>query len=218
MTDLSVMTRVPLGESGRREILANKPPLWEFLYLAACLRINMAAYEDLWRDYHFGYSMDVGESYTAVEFLDYASERLTKISTIVSRIPKIISPRSFEMAIGAPGEAGDSSLIHHLSRRFAATYAQMLQWTDEIRAVQLGDETDSAREALVALADQPIEACREFVTTFTSRVEAACEQRSHGADLPIDLDFAVEFFVDPALVDEFVSLVKVSVSSDEALE
>ncbi|RFA07943.1 hypothetical protein B7R54_00980 [Subtercola boreus] len=175
----------------------------------------MQKHEAKWRDYHFGYSMNFINQYTASEFKAQAIYQMKRIEGIASRLPMVISEEAQQEGFGKPGEPGDPVLMDHIANRFASTYSQILDWADDLRAFQVADRTGQAREMLVRTVDQPIQACREFVDDFSSAIEAAIARRSGGDMSDIELSIPVTFTLDSDVIPEFLRLIDLAISEGE---
>jgi hypothetical protein len=105
MTDSAehYVRQVPRDQSGRLELLATHPPLWEFLLFGNVLYVSRAAYEPRWRDYQLGYSLKVRPVVEPEQVPDMIAERMTYASAIISNLEFILAPAAQTRALGILG-------------------------------------------------------------------------------------------------------------------
>jgi hypothetical protein len=193
--------RVPRDESGRLELLALRPPLWEFLLFGNVLYVSRAAHEARWRDYQMGYGLKVGTVVSAKDVPRVLNERLSYAAAIVKNLDHIVSPEAQARAFGE--EEGDAILIEHMATRLIDMYALLLGWVEETRALRVPDWGERLKELLIAYADQPLRRTYEFVDEFIARLEAAIANLADGKSEFEQITIRIVFNIDDKVVREF---------------
>ncbi|MGX7676782.1 hypothetical protein [Plantactinospora sp. DSM 117369] len=191
--------RVPLDESGRLELLALRPPLWEYLLFGNALHLARTEHEARWRDFQLGYSLKIGPVIEPTQVPDVLGERLSHVSAIVGNLESIVSSTAQERAFGKPGEPGDPILIEHMARRLMDLYALLLGWTEETRALRLPDWADRLKEILTTYATQPIERTHDFVDEFIRNIEGVIDKLANGQAGPHNVEMHITFEIDDEL-------------------
>jgi hypothetical protein len=194
---------VPLDESGRRELLVLRPPLWEYLLFGSALYLARAEHEARWRDFQLGYSLQVGPIVEPAQIPAILGERVSHVSAIVGNLESILSVTAQERAFGKPGEAGNQILIEHMAQRLIDLYVLLLGWTEETRALRLPDWADQLKEMLAAYAAQPIERTHEFVDEFIANIEELTAKLANGQTGPHQIEMHLKFEVGEELSRRF---------------
>ncbi|MEU4334805.1 hypothetical protein AB0F59_09285 [Micromonospora lupini] len=195
--------RVPLDQSGRLELQALRPPLWEYLLFGNALHLARAEHEARWRDFQLGYSLKIGPVIEPKQLPDVLRERLSHVSAIVSNLESILSRTAQERAFGKPGESGDPILIEHMARRLIDLYALLLGWSEETRALRLPDWADRLKEILTAYAAQPIERTYYFVDEFIENIEMVITKLAEGQPGPHNVEIHVTYEIGDDLSRQF---------------
>ena len=195
MTDGRLIVRVPRDESSRLELLSVRPPAWEYLLFGYALHSGLARTEPKWRDYHLGYSMQVGPAIPMSDLGPVLEDRASQAGSIASNITKVISQKAQETAFGLPGESGDSDLIEHMGGRLILLYEQLLDWAQEVRSFRVESKAERLPELMAALVAQPITETRSFVQSFIEQVEAAVAAMAAGAEEPMNVSMYLTFDV-----------------------
>ncbi|MES2171373.1 MAG: hypothetical protein V4479_11730 [Actinomycetota bacterium] len=153
----SWMLNVPRDISGRMELLATKPTYWESLYFGAILLEGLDRTEIKWRDHVLGLTMTIGPVVTKQELAHALSERMSRVTFIVSNLGRLFTGPAQEAAFGKLGEHGDPTLIEHMGNRLTQMYEQLLDWADEVRSLRVPDgAAEDLREVAALFAEQPI--------------------------------------------------------------
>ncbi|MFG1760647.1 hypothetical protein [Micromonospora echinofusca] len=195
--------QVPRDESGRLEILALRPPLWEYLLFGNALYLARAAHEARWRDHQLGYSLKVGPVIKADQIPTVLSERLSHVGAIASNIATILTDTAQERAFGKPGEPGDPVLIEHMADRLIGLYALLLDWAEETRALRVPDWADRLKEILTAYAAQPIERTHDFVDEFIENIERVIAKLAAGQEGPHHIIMQITFEIGDELSHQY---------------
>ncbi|MEU7170990.1 MULTISPECIES: hypothetical protein [Micromonospora] len=195
--------QVPRDKSGRMELLALRPPLWEYLLFGNALYLARAAHEARWRDHQLGYSLQVGPVIEPNQIPTVLSERLSHVSAIVSNLASIVSGAAQERAFGKPGEPGDPVLVEHMASRLIGLYALLLDWTEGTRALRVPDWADRLKETLVSYAAQPIERTHDFVDEFITNIEDVIHKLADGQEGPHHIVMHITFEISDELSRQF---------------
>lgn len=186
---------VPRDESGRLELLATLPPLWEYLLFGNALFRLRAIHEARWRDFKLGYTLKVGPVVERKQLSTTMSERLSYASAITSNLERILDPPAQEQAFGRPGEPGNVALIEHMATRLIDLYSLLLEWAEETRALRVPDEAKRLRELLARFASQPLQCTHDFVDEYIASLERAISRLAAGEghqEISMQLTFEIE--------------------------
>lgn len=197
------ITKVPRDESARRELLANKPPAWEYLLFGGMLAQGLQRTEPKWRDYRLGIAPFVGPSIRKEDLANEMVERLSRGSAIVSKLDKLFDPQVQELAFGAPGKPGDPDLIEHIAARTVDMYEGLLDWATELRALRLPEGAEELIDLAVLLVEQPIDATRDFIKAYVQKIEYAMESLLDGSKDQVNLSLGLIFSVPSTVVKDF---------------
>jgi len=190
---------VPRDASERLDLLSARPPGWEYILFGYALRLGLARTEVKWRDYHLGYTMEIGPAVALSEVLSSFSDRMSRVSAIIGNLEKVISAQAQEAAFGLPGSPGDAALIEHMGSRLMMMYEQLLDWAQDIRALRLPTPAKSLPEMAVAFIAQPVGETRDFVEQYIHRLETGLAARAAGSEEPINLVMTLKFEIAPAI-------------------
>lgn len=194
--------QVPRDESGRLELLAIRPPLWEYLLFGNVLCVSRSSYEARWRDYQLGYSLKVGPLIEPTQIPDMISERMSRAAAITRNLELILAPAAQERAFGKPGEPGDAALIEHMAVRLIDLYASLLDWAEETRALRVPDWAERLKGLAVSLMRQPLQRTHDFVDEFIAEIEQAVADLAGGSS-QVKITMELAFTIDDALIREF---------------
>ncbi len=205
MTDSpeSYVRQVPRDESGRLELLALRPPLWEYLLFGNVLYVSRSAYESRWRDFELGYTVKVGPVIQPNQIPSTIEERMSRGSAIVSNLERILAPTAQDRAFGNPGESGDAALIEHMAVRLIDLYALLLEWAEDTRALRVPDWADRLKELAVSFVRQPLQYTHDFVDDFIANLEQAIADLAAGRKIPMVITMKLTFKIDDSIVREF---------------
>lgn len=210
MTDEYMFT-VPRDEAARLDLLATRPPFWEYLLFGATLHAGLARTETKWRDYSLGYTMDVGPVITKQDLALAFSSRMASGAAIAKNLEKVISARAQEAAFGLPGEPGDPELIEHMGGRVILLYERLLDWASEVRSLRLPEEARKLPELAVPFVAQPIEATRNFVRAFITNIEGAVASQAAEPGQNIEISMELVFTVEDDATKNFLKELKKAV-------
>jgi len=185
--------RVPRTDAEVATLLGERPDGWEYLLFAHRLHTGIECHANAYNDHRIKFA--IGGSYVAEEdVLNFSSAELARLKATTDAFQILLDGDAQRVAMGEPGQPGDPALIEHLADRMIGIYAELLAWSYRLRGAAAS--TDEAQEMLRALADlanQPVDAIREFVADFRNRMDyltamLADETNTH-ISLVIKFDF-----------------------------
>jgi hypothetical protein len=182
--------RSPRTPEQIRELLALRPPAWEYLLYSGILWQRRQALEPKWRDHELGYARRARRHLNDRKALDFLGNAIDDFQACVAHITTMMpDAEAQERAFGPPGQPGDPALVEHLATRFVGVYEEILAIAAEIRGVGVSDELMPIFEATARLTDTPLREIREYVDRFVTEIDAIPERLGHdGAPIVIELD------------------------------
>lgn len=195
--------QVPRDESGRLELLALRPPLWEYLLFANVLITSRSVHEARWRDFQLGYTLKIGPTIEPNQIPAMISERMSHASAITGNLERILAPGAQEQAFGKPGEPGNAALIEHMALRLIDLYALLLSWAEDTRALRVPNWAEQLKESAVEFIRQPLQRTHDFVDEFTTQLEQAIADLADGKCNQVTITMALTFSIEDSVVRKF---------------
>ncbi|GBQ04222.1 hypothetical protein SSP531S_57140 [Streptomyces spongiicola] len=180
--------RVPRTAEQQRELLAQRPPAWEYLLFGGVLWQRREALEEKWRDHELGYAGRTGQHYPNEQVFTFLSNSLNDLSGGPQNIERMLSLEVQERAFGAPGEPGKPELIEHIAKRIVGAYEQMMDVAAELRGAGVSEELSDVMEATARLTDHPLEQIRDFIDQIVAELDTVPERIARGEELQISMD------------------------------
>ncbi|UUN27837.1 toll/interleukin-1 receptor domain-containing protein [Streptomyces sp. FIT100] len=180
--------RVPRTTEQQRELLAQRPPAWEYLLFGGVLWQRREALEEKWRDHELGYAGRTGQHYSNEQVFTFLSNSLNDLSGGPQSIERMLSLEVQERAFGAPGEPGNPELIEHIAKRIVGAYEQMMDVAAELRGAGVPEELSDVMEATARLTDHPLEQIRDFIDQIVAELDTVPERIARGEELQISMD------------------------------
>ncbi|BCW12647.1 hypothetical protein NtRootA4_37080 [Arthrobacter sp. NtRootA4] len=174
------VSRVPKDPSDMRNLLATKPPMWEYLLFAASLYEGKKRVEPKWRDYHLGLVTAQGIAVAEMEVIDVLQESLSRLEAIVGNLDRLMTKEAQLAAFGAPGEPGDGDFIKHLAGRVIDMYEGLIDWATQIRSTRFPDNAKHMAELAADYAAQPIAETRRFIDDVVKDLERVMDRLVSG--------------------------------------
>lgn len=197
--------RVPRTEDERRELLATRPPSWEYLLFAYVLLRGKEDLEMKWHDHNmppFRRSFAIRDVAEASTYLD---REIDNLLSLTGAMMAVISKEAQEQTFGAPGEQGDQIRIEHTAGRIIQTYEGIMDWAAGIRGVEPPESMQGPFEIAPHMADMPLEIFRDFVDRAVREMDALPERlrnvEEDGELVVVSLDLTLD--ADPKVMDEF---------------
>jgi hypothetical protein len=197
--------RVPRSLDEEALLLAERPPYWEYLFLAGVLRRKMQELEPQWRDHELGYVEPHGQSLTLGEAVETLSRAFGVAFARTSNVNRIFAPESIERAIGAPGQPGNSEQIEHLAGRLIAVYAGLLQWAADMRGALVPPSCQAAFETASRVVDRPLRQIREFVNLTVAEIERIPSWRRDPKRESLSLELTLTLSIDESVQSELTA-------------
>jgi len=183
--------RVPRTPAQQRELLAQRPPAWEYLLYGGVLWQRRNALEEKWRDHELGYASRTGQHYDRFEVFTFLQNSLSDLAACPENILKMLSTNAQLRAFGAPGEPGNAELIEHIATRLVGIYEQMMDVASTLRGAGVPEELSEVMEATARLADQPLKEIRDFIDHYVAEVDTLPERLTNGEDVRITMDLTL---------------------------
>ncbi|MEV4227780.1 TIR domain-containing protein [Streptomyces bobili] len=183
--------RVPRTPDQQRELLAQRPPAWEYLLYGGVLWQRRNALEAKWRDHELGYASRTGRHYEIGQVFAFLQNSLSDLAACPPNILKMLSPEAQLRAFGARGEPGNAELIEHIATRFVEIYEQMMDVASALRGVGVPEELNEVVEATARLADQPLKEIRDFIDRFVAEADSVPDRIAEGKNLEITMDLTM---------------------------
>ncbi|MFI6011502.1 toll/interleukin-1 receptor domain-containing protein [Streptomyces sp. NPDC051243] len=180
--------RAPRTPDQQRELLAQRPPAWEYLLYGGVLWQRRNALEAKWRDHELGYASRTGQHYDTAQAFTFLQNSLSDLAACPQNLLKMLSPQAQQRAFGARGESGNAELIEHIATRFVGIYEQMMDVASALRGAGVPEELSEVMEATARLADQPLKEVRDFIDQFVAEVDTVPERIADGKHLEITME------------------------------
>jgi hypothetical protein len=202
------ITGVPRDEVGRQLLLFERPPGWEYLYLAAQLLHERDLVESMYRDHKLRYAPSTGTVIAREQVYGFMSVALNDVLRLTSILEQLMTPEVQTSAVGLPGKSGDAEAIAHLAARWNSIYVDLMQWAARLRGASTPNECHPAMNALAAYVDSPIESYRAFIDQFAVQLQGLPQRLAGGETIEFEttLTFAIPPEVSAALHAEMEKL------------
>jgi hypothetical protein len=191
---------VPKSERERREVIAARPPAWEYLLFASVLWEAKVAAEPKYRDHQLAFASTKRVLSSANEARRFLSRAIATMSAETPSVERLLSPESQEWAFGPPGSPGDPERIVHLARRVAGIYEFLLDWSANIRATATPEEYSRLYDLVARFAAQPIVESRAFIDDVILKLADVPERLARGDRLYLTSTYRIS--TDPGLEKE----------------
>ncbi|MHB1526460.1 MAG: TIR domain-containing protein [Candidatus Dormibacteria bacterium] len=193
--------RVPRTPIELGQLLADRPPGWEYGYFAATLKAELDLCEPKFLDQQLHYAAPIGERVEREQILPYVRRAFDDVRAIVDRFPALMDTAVLERAVGAPGESGDPVRIRLLAERLTSVYESLLDWAAHLRGVSVPADSRRLFDTLASVVDRPVIEYRDFVDDAVEQTDLLAERVTAGK--PASLRLALKLTVDDAVVESF---------------
>lgn len=198
----SAISRTPRTEAERQQVLAQRPPLWEFFYFAGQLLHQRDSVEPKYRDHEIHYASSGGESITDSDVFDYIIQRADDAQRLTALLNSLVNDEAIrERAFGEPGEPGDPERIAHLARRWNSVYEEFMDWATNLRGVSASSRIQPVLDLLARFVDGPVEQYRKFVDSYVAQVDAL--PVAMAADEPLRIEVSLILSIEDEIVEAF---------------
>jgi hypothetical protein len=195
--------RAPRTPEEQRQLLAEQPPAWEYLYFASILAQGKNALEPKWRDHQLRYVRRSGRALSGHEIPAFIQEAANELSGHTNNIERILDTRAKERAFGPPGVPGDPVEIEHLGGLLLDVYENLLDWSARVRGTTASEQLTHLLELLSRFADNPINEMRAFIDQYVTEADALPQRLADENHDPIHIVLYLEFTFDQRLSAEY---------------
>jgi TIR domain len=123
--------RIPRTAEQRRELLARRPAVWEYLLFAGILAEGKDALEPKWRDHQLRFVPKAGPLLSDAEAPSFIPKAMHELLILVRNFDRILGSQVKE----SPEVSGDPDHIEYLGRRVLKVYEDLLDWSARIRSM-----------------------------------------------------------------------------------
>jgi hypothetical protein len=191
---------VPRNADQQRELLAQRPPAWEYLLYAGVLWQRRQALEAKWRDHQLGYGRRTGRHFNDREAIDFVSNVFKDLSAAGPNILRMLDKRAQEQAFGLPGEPGNPELIEHIATRLVEVYENIMDMASTLRGAGVSGILAPYLEASARLTDTPLREIRDFVDEFVAMADGLPDRIAAGESIVVQMKLTLTID-DEALAD-----------------
>jgi TIR domain len=195
--------RAPRTPEQQRQLLAQRPPAWEYLHLAGVLAQGKDALEPKWRDHQVRYIRRGGSALTGDQIPAFIQVAARELAGHTDNIERILDTKVKERAFGPPGVPGDPIQIEHLGQLLLDVYENLLDWSARVRGTTTSDQFTRLLDLLASFADNPINEMRAFIDQYVDQAERLPELLAEENDDPIEVTVYLTFTFDEHLSAEY---------------
>ncbi len=190
---------VPRTTEEQRQLLSQRPDLWEYLFYASVLLMRRANIEEKWRDHEIGYARRTGRYLKDRDAIGHITNATGVARGILDNFNRVLDLDAQEAAFGAPGEPGNPEKIEHLATRLVDVYEELLDWARNLRGISVSNNFSNLFELTAHLADGPARQIRDFVDDFVAQAERLPDLLNRDDDEPIHINMILKLEIDDGL-------------------
>lgn len=183
--------RAPRTADETAEVVAKRPPGWEYLYFAGCLVTARAALEGTFLDHELRYAVPTGERVEDDGVVGYLQGATDEVLGHIASLMSLMASDVQERAFGPPGQEGDPDRIRHLAERWTSIYGDVMRWAARLRAANKSVTYRAIFENLARLIDQPVRQYRDFVDAFVIAADRIPHALQTNERLEINLELTL---------------------------
>jgi TIR domain len=195
--------RAPRTPEEQRQLLAQRPPAWEYLHFASVLARGKDALEPKWRDHQVRYARRSGLALSGHEIPAFIQEAANELAGHTNNIERILGSKAQERAFGPPGVSGDPVEIEHLGRLLLDVYENLLDWSARVRGTTTSEHFTRLFELLASFADNPINEMRAFIDQYVAEADSLPERLARENHDPIHRAVYLTLTLDKRLGAEY---------------
>lgn len=181
-------------------IALEKPLGWEYKLFSELLSTGMRSLGDLQRDLKYQICVQKTMSFSSFgELLKWMGSQYPFLRRHVSNFGVLINT-SFKEAVGEPGCPGDVEKIYYVVERLLTVYRTSLEWTLQVRLMDVPDEYKTATTHLSSFCESIIQQIEKLGVELPKWLNEALEWNAkkegpyvRNIDLAITLPNADEF-------------------------
>ena len=192
----------PITKQSVAALVREKPRGWEYLLYVTVVSQGLAELEAKYREHFLRYAPRNGsvEHGSGIELIRSRNVLLSEIIKVA--VESVFTADTQEAAFGAPGQAGDPTMIVHLGELFVRTFDEILEWARGIHATSYALEAARYAARIQArFADQQLQAMHAVAQDLRRVADTLVERLTAGEQ--INMTVPLVFEVDPALELEF---------------
>jgi hypothetical protein len=163
--------RSPRTESEIVEVIARRPPGWEYFAMAGYLLVGRDQVEPRYLDHEIRYAPPSPQSIPDEQVPGFLQQANTEALGLIANFSALFDPAVIERAMGPPGQPGDPVRIRHLAERWTETYQDLLQWAARLRSVGKSDSYRPLFDGLARLLDTTVKNYRETVDLYVATAD-----------------------------------------------
>jgi hypothetical protein len=195
--------RVPRTPEEQRQLVAQRPPFWEYLLFAGVMAQGKAALEPKWQDYQLGYVRLTRPALDDSEAMAFIQSAFNEIQAVTGNVERVLSPQAQERAFGPPGLEGDPWQIERMGQRIVEIYEGYLDWAARIRGAATSERFRRLFYLVALFVDKPIQQTREFMDHCVEEMERLTDRLAETDERPIHITVELILEVDDRIVSEF---------------
>lgn len=185
---------VPRTAEQRAELLALRPPYWEYVLFASYLLAGQERLAPQWHDHRLELVTPVGSELTPQEAAETIQRALDESGTFWTRLEAVGAEATFEAAWGKPGESGDPELIEHVTARFTEACGDMLQWAADLRSARVPEPLQPVFRTASHLLDKPLEALRKYVDDWVAEMDVLPRRLESRENVKLDMELTINVY------------------------
>lgn len=178
--------RTPRTAAEVEQVLAARPPGWEYLYFAGILLLERNAAEDQFLDHEMGYAAPSNEHIPPGDVSRFLDARIDRLRSLIRTLTALLNPEVQLRAFGVAGAQGDPARIRRLAMRMSSTYQEMMTWTAVVRSVGRDDNFDALFSIFAKFSDRPIAEYRAFLESFIDSVDQLPRRLASGEQVRLE--------------------------------
>lgn len=162
--------RDPRTPEQQRQLLAKRPPGWEYLLFAGVLAQGKDALEPKWRDHQLRYARVTGQSLDDSQVGPFIAAAMNEPSAFIENLNRVFNHQAQDLAFGPPGVSGDPARIEHLGHRLVAIYEDFLDWSARLRGTVTSSKYRRLLDLAASIADMPATQIRDFMAQYVANM------------------------------------------------
>jgi len=180
------------------EVLAAKPPGWEWLAFGASLWIGLALSEDDYRRHQRRRpASPEGPLVDSQQAIPHLSLALAEGGSLPEAINDILGEARQERAFGLPGFPGDEGEIAAMVEDLVSVYLGFMAWASKVRATQVPAQYRGAYRAAARLMDGPIEQVRHFAASLAEQLDMVPDHLASPSGRPLCITLTLALSIRP---------------------
>ncbi|WP_052073515.1 TIR domain-containing protein [Rhodococcoides fascians] len=189
-----------------QELIATRPPAWEYLLWASVLEQGRDSFADARRDHALEVAAIRGERLREWHnVVGRVQDTLTDVNHVIHLLRKILDPAAFDGAVGGRGETGDADKILHIGQKFVDMYGRLLEIAADLRGTAVPTEYVHIMDMAAHLCDKPLDGIDAFINNLVPSINAIPPKLIAGES--VEMSLAVKVHVDDQLGDQLLEAV-----------